>query len=256
MLSAWLLSFASSAQPGLQPLPINADQTSPSDSASLATLPNTSVRYYDVTGRSVEAINRSIARQRPAGSNGKPVPAATDWLISAGFDQRVEGGQCKVTAARANVSATAELPRLVDEQALERGLQTRWRNYLQQLEAHALATLVFVYQNLGQVEQAIEASTCETAKAAGAAAIERLRREAAAFQAARERLVRKTQRLDEFQTATGKLEQPVCKYLLATGSRVQPTRVCMSPRDWDRLHESGKQATREIQDRPRPNRPF
>jgi hypothetical protein len=40
----------------------------------------------------------------------------------------------------------------------------------------------------------------------------------------------------------------VCKTIQPTGSRLGGERICLAKREWRRLHESGKEATRELQD--------
>ena len=40
----------------------------------------------------------------------------------------------------------------------------------------------------------------------------------------------------------------VCKTIQPTGSRLGGERICLPKREWRRLHESGKEATREMQD--------
>ncbi len=215
---------------------------------SIADIPNTTVRYYDVSGKTISAINRSIAERRPAGAGSRPATAATDWAIKAGFDRREVDGKCNVVAARVTFSATADLPRLVQEKALDPALRTRWRTYIGQLEASAVATLLFVHENLGAVEKAILASNCDTAKLAGSAAIERLRAHATAFEAERARLARKDEARDVLQLAEMRPAKLVCRDLQLTGSRLRKLNVCMPLREWERLHESGQKVTREMQD--------
>ena len=40
----------------------------------------------------------------------------------------------------------------------------------------------------------------------------------------------------------------ICRTVVPTGSRIGGERVCLPKREWRRLHESGQQATREMQD--------
>ena len=166
-------------------------------------------------------------------------------------------GQCKVTAANAAFTATADLPRLANEAALARPLLARWRNYVAGLEANAVPTLVFVYSHLDEVEQAILSSSCDGARAAAAAAVERLRRKAADFDLVRKQHARKmAQQFDDGQPSDKGDGRTICKNLVGTGSRLNTLRVCMAPREWAKLHESGQEATREMQDKRRVNAPF
>jgi hypothetical protein len=40
----------------------------------------------------------------------------------------------------------------------------------------------------------------------------------------------------------------VCKTVQPTGSRLGGERICLPKKEWRRLHESGQEATREMQD--------
>ena len=223
----------------------------PRDSAiGLSAIPNTTIRYYDVAGKDVTSINRAIARQRPRSPSGKPMPASTDWSVTADFERRTEGGSCRVTGASARFTATAVLPRLIGIESLDRPLQERWRNYVEQLEHMSAATLVFVHQNLGSVEKAISGSSCEEARNVATAAVARLRHHAALLEAERERrLARANQSLTEFRPNPSQAQLKICKDLSATGSRLRTFRVCMPQREWDRMNADGEQFTREVQNK-------
>ena len=224
---------------------------------SLAAMPNTIVRYYDVEGGNVTEINRSMARQRPKGVNGKPIPASTNWSVSADFERTVTDGQCRVTAARIDFKAEAELPRLVDDRALQPPVRTRWNNYVGLLGDGALTTLTFVHHNLKTVEEAILSSSCQSAKAAAARTIERLRVHTERMAAEREKQLELQNRsLSEFRPAMLTTREKLCKDMDASGSRLRSFRVCMPKREWERLNADAEKFTREMQDKPRVNAPF
>jgi predicted secreted Zn-dependent protease len=222
----------------------------------LADIPNTTIHYYDVQGTDITSINRSIARQRPS-VGGMPVAAATDWTVNAAFKRHTEQGRCNVVDVEARFAASAELPRLIDEQKLQPEILARWRKYVASLEASEVTNLVFVYYHLDEVEKAIRASNCEGARAAGIAAVETLKAKAAAFERERELQARKAERaFGDAQAPDAKAANVICKNLTGTWSRLDTLRVCMTKREWAKLHESGEQATREMQDKRRTNRPF
>lgn len=225
--------------------------------AQLAAMPNTTVRFYDVSGRNVTEINRSIARQRPKGRDGKPIPATLDWAVMADFERTAVDGVCKVSSARATYRATAELPRLVDVEKLDKSVLIRWRNYVDQLEEGSLATVAFIHQNLGEIEKAMLGSSCDRAKAAGAAAIEQIRLRTELLDADREkRLRQQNASLSEFRPAESRMQKKVCKDITLTESRVRTFRFCMTAREWAKQAEIGEATTKELQNKPRTNRPF
>lgn len=247
MIMAGIAGSAVAAEPSVvSPVP-----------SRLAAIPNTTVRYYDVIGRNVTEINRSIARQRPKGRDGKPIPASLDWTVTADFERTAVDGVCKVSGSRANFRATAELPRLNDVEKLDKTVLARWRNYVDQLEEGSLATVAFIHQNLGEIEKAMRASSCDQAKAAGAAAIEQMRLRTEILDADREkRLRQENASLSEFRPSVSSAQKKVCKDITLTGSRVRSFRFCMTTREWAKQAEIGEATTKELQNKPRTNRAF
>lgn len=220
----------------------------PAPANALAGLPGTNVRYYDVTGANVTEINRSIARQRPRSAKGNPVPANTDWSVRAEFDRTVTDGQCRVTAARANVTASADLPRLADDARIDKPTRARWQDYVGLLEQNSLATLAFVYQNLATVERAMLASDCENAKSVGAAAIEHLRVHTALLDAEREkRMARQNELLSEFRPSVLRVAKVDCRDVDVVGSRLRSFNLCMPIREWERLHDNSEEYVASVQ---------
>lgn len=221
----------------------------PSPGSLLAEMPDTQVRYYDVTGASVTEINRSIARQRPRSATGKVVPATTDWAIRAEFDRTETNGLCRVTAARAKFTASADLPRLADDARIDKPTRERWGTYVTELEQGSLVTLVFVTQNLATIEQAMLASDCDTARQVAAAAIERLREQTARLIADREkRLARQNVVLAEFQPGSLRAAKTVCRDLDVTGTRLRTVRACLPMREWERMQQDSEAYLRNVQD--------
>jgi predicted secreted Zn-dependent protease len=150
----------------------------------LKDLPNATIRYFDVAGKNLKAINKSIARQQQPDSSGRAAVAPTSWAVDTTFNKVTSGGQCKITAAKATFSSTVTLPRLTSDKAHTPALLASWNNYLANIENTQAANLWFVYDRIRDVEKAILASSCEGAQAAGNAAVERLRAQAAEFQRA------------------------------------------------------------------------
>jgi predicted secreted Zn-dependent protease len=206
--------------------------------SKLADLPNTTIRYYDVTGKDIASVNRSIAKHRPTAPGASLAPASLAWSVKATFEQRTENGQCNVTAARATLTATADLPRLANEQALEGRMVERWRHYAAELEASQMVILVFVYSHLDQVEKAMLASSCNSARGAGTAAVEQLRNKTAAINLEREQRFSVSQWLQATADAPDEgADGVVCKDLAGTGSMRNALRVCMVSREWEILRK-------------------
>ena len=148
---------------------------------TLRDLPNVTIQYFDVAGKDLKAINKSIERSQKPDARGKAAAAPTGWAIDTAFNKLTGNGQCKVTDAKATFSAKVVLPRLVNNPAHTPELMASWRAYLAGAENIQAANLWFVYDRIKTVESALLASSCEGAAAAGTAAVQRLQTLASEF---------------------------------------------------------------------------
>jgi len=164
------------------PAPLLVIPTSPPGKA-LKDLPSVSIRYYDVAGKNLKGVIKSITEQRPKDASGQPITASTNWTIKTELSKRTEGSACTVVGAHAALVATAELPRLLDEKSFSKKDVNAWQAYAATLETTAAAKLWFVNDHIGEVEKAILAGTCDSAKAARGAAIEQVPKRSTELQA-------------------------------------------------------------------------
>lgn len=149
----------------------------------LRDIPSLTINYYDVSGKTYADIVRSIEKQRPRDPATKQLMAGgAVWSLGASMTQSTVDKTCTVTGAKAEFAATAELPRLVDEQRLAPDQLAAWRAYLSSIEVPAAAGLWYVLDRLPAFEKSFVGRDCATASAFGSAAIDRLKREQAAFQ--------------------------------------------------------------------------
>lgn len=135
-----------------------------------ADIPNVTITPYDVTGRNAAAVRRAIDAVRPTDPHdGQRV----DGLSHYEFRWRWHGGgQGKCTAAPEDVtfSATVTIPRLAEDDAPSR-LREQFGRYLQSLLVHEEGHIRYAYEHRGDIAAAINAATCDTAKAAAMAAL-------------------------------------------------------------------------------------
>jgi predicted secreted Zn-dependent protease len=141
---------------------------------TLRDLPNVTFQYFDVAGKDLKAINKSIVQSQRPDASGKPAVAPTGWAIDTKFNKLSQSGLCKVTDVKATFSAKVVLPKLVNHPSHTPELMASWRAYLAGIENAQAANLWFVYDRIGTVESAVLASSCEGAQAAGTAAVQRL----------------------------------------------------------------------------------
>lgn len=150
----------------------------------LKDVPNIEIKYYDVSGKNYAALVQSIEKQRPRdAATNQLMAGGASWSLGASMTQRTVNKVCSVTGAKAEFAATAELPRLVNEQALAPAQLAAWRAYLSSIEVPAAAGLWFVLDRIPAFEKSFVGKDCATAAAFGGAAIEQLKQDHAAFQA-------------------------------------------------------------------------
>ena len=149
----------------------------------LKDVPNIAIKYYDVSGKDFAAIIQSIEKQRPRdAATNQLMAGGAGWSLGASMTQRSVGGKCTVTGLKPDFSATAELPRLVNEQALKPDQLASWQAYLSNIEVPAAAGLWFVLDRLPTFEKSIIGKECAAAAALAPAAIEQLKQDHAAFE--------------------------------------------------------------------------
>lgn len=146
-------------------------------------VPNIAIQYYDVSGKNFAAIVKSIEKQRPRDPATRQVVAGgAESALGASMTRVIANGKCTITAVKADFAPTAQLPRLVNEQALAPDQLAQWRAYLSQIEAPAAAGLWYVHDRLPAFEKSLIGQECSRAPQLASAAIARLQTERAEFQ--------------------------------------------------------------------------
>jgi predicted secreted Zn-dependent protease len=156
-------------------LPIVACANGPRPSGStpspFAGIPNLELVYYDVSGRTVDEIRRSLDARQPRDPNdGTRVAALSSWSMRWGWRAR-SGGGCDLSKPSIDFRARTLLPRLVGERDLDPALRARWRAFLAAVHAHEARHVRYAYDHRRDVAAAIRASDCANADAAAAAAV-------------------------------------------------------------------------------------
>jgi predicted secreted Zn-dependent protease len=134
-------------------------------------IPNLTIEYYSVTGRSAGDIRKAIDAARPTDPNdGLSFDSLTRWRI----EWRVRGdraGHCDLANADLTFSANIKLPRLADETVVPKRVLARWQAYRAAVETHEAGHARYPYEHLGDVAAALRAATCATFNEAGQRAV-------------------------------------------------------------------------------------
>jgi len=141
-------------------------QPAPSPSP-LAQIPGVTVRYYDVTGSTIDAIRASVAAQRPKHPvTGAVNPSSATWSIGTSLKKATTGKACRIAGATATFKGEVVLPRLVNPETVPAPVLAQWKAYAASLEQQQAAVLLRPYRRLAEVERAALGSTCQGANAA------------------------------------------------------------------------------------------
>lgn len=146
--------------------------------AALAPYPGTRLKYYLVEGIEPAGINASMREQDLSGTGaGKErldrfAVGVTQW--DARWRWPVwSDGRCELSKLELDFDVTVILPRLADERASPE-VRRQWGNFVADVVAHEAGHVRLIHQHRPKIIAAIEAATCETAAAAGHAAVARL----------------------------------------------------------------------------------
>ncbi|MDB5699577.1 MAG: Zn-dependent protease [Alphaproteobacteria bacterium] len=138
---------------------------------AFAGVPNLTFAYYDVSGRTIDEIRRSLDARQPRDPNdGTSVAALSSWSMRWGWRAR-GGGGCDLANPSIDFGARIQLPRLVTQSELAPELLARWRRFIAAVEAHESRHVRYAYEHRRDVAAAIRASDCAGAASAAAAAV-------------------------------------------------------------------------------------
>jgi predicted secreted Zn-dependent protease len=150
---------------------------------SLKDVPNVTIAYYDVTGKDMKSINKSIEKQRPKDPvTGQVNTGGTSWNVSPTFRRRTVNGVCTITEVTTAFTGRAELPRLANEAKVKPEVLQSWRSFSAGMEQDAAARLWFVHDRLGGLKQLMLGKDCDQAVKEGGAFLDKLKADSAAFQ--------------------------------------------------------------------------
>ena len=127
---------------------------------AFAGIPNLTIEYYDVSGRTPQEIRASINAVRPSDANdGRRVDGLARWQLR--WSWRTTGRACDLSEPQIDFSATILMPRLVDKETVAPRVLTRWRTYIAALERHEAGHVRRPFERGNEIAAAIRASTCE-----------------------------------------------------------------------------------------------
>ncbi|MFL6794579.1 MAG: DUF922 domain-containing protein [Sphingomicrobium sp.] len=111
-------------RPALRPL-------APGELARLSDVPNVAVTYYEVAGRDLAAIHKSLARLGARDPRTRRVlPATSRWTVGVKIHSLTTAGRCTVLGATLDFRGFATLPRLVPDKDRPAAIAALWAAYV------------------------------------------------------------------------------------------------------------------------------
>lgn len=143
--------------------------------ATFAQLPNVAVTYYDVAGRDIAEIHKTLAKAAPKDPETQHVlPATSSWTVAIAVKSLTTGKRCQVTGATLTFHGQATMPRLLPNKDRPAPVSAAFAAYVAKLEERQAAQLGFAHDRMGEIEQAIRGSRCDKSEAAADAALAKL----------------------------------------------------------------------------------
>lgn len=146
----------------------------------LESMPDVTVSYYDVRGRDLATLQKSM---KTIISAPAPNSAARlfSWNAGVRISKRTEGTTCTITSAKATLKGQAYLPRATEVAQAPAAELGQWTAYVGSLESRAAENLAFVAARLPAIEQALVGKPCDAAAGLWSEGMQNLMREQAAF---------------------------------------------------------------------------
>ena len=131
-------------------------------------MPGIEIRYYDVSGRTVEQIRASGRKLAPIDPmTGMPVVGYTrwhhDWDAPDGPD-----GRCRLDQAEVTLDVVITLPRLIDTHQVPPALLRSWTRFISAAKAHEATHARIAHEGREAMLRAIQSADCESAPEAAA----------------------------------------------------------------------------------------
>ncbi|MEO0871573.1 MAG: DUF922 domain-containing protein [Pseudomonadota bacterium] len=119
--------------------------------------PETSIYYYEVTGKRARAVRADINRKRPAAfDGGTRFDARANYYFS--WTTRGAGPRCSATLM---IDTSVRFPKLAASAQLSRKEQAKWDTYVDALEAHEVGHIALAYEAMPDIRAALEDGPCD-----------------------------------------------------------------------------------------------
>jgi predicted secreted Zn-dependent protease len=141
----------------------------------LVDIPNATMVYYDISGSTAAELRSQMNALGPIGFDKFRGDATTNWTIQWNWPG-YGSSTCSLDEATVTYDVQVTFPRWTPPKNASPDLVSRWKNYTHLLAKHEQGHVDNFVDHYQSVTDAIKAATCETADAAGEAALAPLRK--------------------------------------------------------------------------------
>lgn len=190
LIAAATVAQAYSAGPSAPAVPASVQAVRTATAAPVATsvapgralrdLPNTTITYYDIAGKDVKAIDKSL-KTILADPAAKENVRLFSWDVGTKIVKSTTGTKCSIQSAKTTLTAKVRLPRLAEQAKVPKDVMAKWVPYVASVENDAAANLWFLTDRLRGAEQFLVGMPCDQAGPAWNAKLETVKSELNAF---------------------------------------------------------------------------
>jgi len=149
--------------------------------ADLAALPNVTVVYYDVPGKTEILIRRAL-QEGQRDSSGVRYAGLTESEVSYKYQTQTEpNGVCRVTGAQVDYRIKVTLPRLAETKGIRPAVLARWQGFYESLVLHEKGHVFLNLEKYDRLQAIIMKASCDGVDTAVNAEMEALEKVQAEF---------------------------------------------------------------------------
>ncbi len=126
----------------------------------LASLPDTTIKYYDVPGRTPQAIEKNL-KGMMSNAAMTDMMRPYNWTVGAQVNKQTTGATCIVMAVKTKQTSAVNLPRLSELAKVNAPTVASWNSYVAALQNDAAANLWFVHDHLPAIERSLASLPCD-----------------------------------------------------------------------------------------------
>ena len=151
--------------------------------SDLSDIPHLTIKYYDVSGTTVQEIRDQLDKQGPFDPDENRRGPANTTFNARWYIEWVGKSPCKITSARVDYEIIVTLPRLAAPDQISSDVATKWDAFMKPLVMHERGHALIAAE-IAQLPNILKSATCKTANDVANHFLEELKERNLAYDAA------------------------------------------------------------------------